>query len=728
MISRRHFLHVSGLSAGGLLIGCTTLDESPDAASAPVPAAQQPALPASFGAFIEITPDNRVLIVTPQSEMGQGVHDGLPRIVAEELDADWALVTVRMPWADDRFINPITKRHRTANSESTMVYFELLRRAGAAARQMLLDAAAARWQLPVGELSAEKSFVLHSASGRRASFGELASAAASMPVPSAPRLKSPDQFTLLGRALPRTDTPGKCDGSTQFGIDVRLPGMLYAALRRSPAVTSRVARFDREAARAIPGVVDAFEIPDGIAVIAGSTWQARQAADKLDVTFDDSEATAADSRALHASMVKSLADDSAAMPGRPAFGGPPYSKDAALAAIAAAPVRHEWQYEVPFLAHAALEPLCATVRVDAEGCEAWVPSQQPDRARDVLAEITGLPRERCQLHITFLGGGFGRKWEVDFVRQAAQIAVQVKGRPVKLTWTREQDFRHDRFRPAHIARTRVGLSRQGDILGMHSRTTGISMWKYQGRPPRPGLGDMFSAGLLINDRYDFPNKYVDVVDSLAPIPVGTWRSVSQSMNTFFSESAIDEIAHHTGTDPLALRLKLCGNDPRARAVLQLAAEKAGWGRPLPKGHGLGIAFAVGYDAYCAQVIEVKVERRNLHIERIVCAFDCGMIIDPRAVEAQVEGGIVFGLSAARDGRISFEGGAARESNFHDAPLIRIHETPRIEIHLLRTDHKAGGCGEASVPPVAPALANAVFAATRRRPRKLPIIDNGYQLV
>ena len=731
MISRRNFLHVSGLSAGGLLIGCTTVDESPEAdAGAPERSlvAASPPPPASFGAYVEITPDNRVLIVTPQSEMGQGVHDGLPRIVAEELDADWSLVTVRMPWADDRFINPITKRHRTANSESTMVYFDLLRRAGASARQMLLDAAATRWQLPVAELSAEKSFIVHRASGRRASYGELASAAASLPPPPTPVLKSPDQFTLLGRTLPRTDTPAKCDGSATFGIDVREPGMLYAALRRSPAVTSRIVRFDRDAVLAIPGVVDAFEIPDGIAVVAGSTWQARQAAEKLDVTFDDSAASAADSKALHARMVTSLSNDAAALPGRPAFGGPPYSKEATLAAIAGAPEKHEWQYEVPFLAHAALEPLCATVRVDADGCEAWVPSQQPDRARDVLAEVTGLPRERCMLHITFLGGGFGRKWEVDFVRQAAQIAVQVKGRPVKLTWTREQDFRHDRFRPAHIARTRVGLSRQGEILGMHSRTTGISMWKYQGRASRPGLGDMFSAGLLINDRYDFPNKYVDVVDTDAPIPVGTWRSVSQSMNTFFSESAIDEIAHHTRTDPLALRLKLCAKDPRAQAVLSLAAEKAGWGMSLPKGHGLGIAIGLAYNAYCAQVVEVNVVGRNLHIERIVCAFDCGMIIDPRAVEAQVEGGIVFGLSAARDGRISFENGASRESNFHDSALIRMHETPRIDVYLLRTNHAAGGCGEASVPPVAPALANAVFAATGRRPRKLPIIENGYELV
>lgn len=711
------------------MIGCTTLEPAAEPAPALAPAAAPaPPGPSSFGAYLEITPDNRVWIVTPQSEMGQGVHDGLPRIVAEELDADWSLVNVRMPWADDRFINPLTKRHRTANSESTMVYFDLLRRAGAAARQMLVEAAAARWQLPATELLAAQSFVSHPASGRRASYGELASAAAVLPPPTTLQLKSPQQFQLIGRALPRTDTPAKCDGSLRFGIDIQLPGMLHAALRRSPAVTSKLLGFDRAGALALPGVVDAFEIPDGVAVVARSTWQARRAAEQLTAEFDDSAAASADSAALRPRMQAALVNDASALPGRPAFGGAPYQRDVALAAIAAAPVRHEWQYEVPFLAHAALEPLCATVRVDADSCEAWVPSQQPDRARDVLAQVTGLPRERCTLHITFLGGGFGRKWEVDFIRQAAQIAMKVRGQPVKLTWTREQDFQHDRFRPAHVARTRVGLSREGAILGMHSRTTGISMWKYQGRPSIPGFGDLFSAGLLINDRYSFPNKYVDVVDTDAPIPVGTWRSVSQSMNTFFSESAIDDIAQRTRQDPLALRMKLLEADPRGQAVLQLAAEKAGWGQRLPKGQGRGIAFSMGFDSYCAQVVQVRVTGRKLRIERIVCAFDCGLMVDPRAVEAQVEGGIVFGLSAARDGQITFENGVARQSNFHDSALIRMHELPPIEVHLLRTDHKPGGCGEASVPTVAPALASAIHAATGRRPRKLPIIENGYELV
>jgi CO/xanthine dehydrogenase Mo-binding subunit len=727
MVSRRAFIEAATLASGGLLIGCTSLEPGAAVVPAAAPAAV-PTGPAVFNLYLQITPDGLIRIVTPQSEMGQGIHDGLPRILADELDAAWGDVRVRMPWADDGFINATTKRHRTANSESTMVYFEPLRRLGAAAREMLVAAAAARWGVDAAACRTAASRVHHDPSGRSASYGELAAAAAALAPPPAPRLKTRDQWTLIGRELPRTDTPPKTDGSLQFGIDVRLPGMLYAALRRSPAVVSRVVGFDRDAALALPGVVDAFEVPEGIAVVANSTWQALRAAEQLQVEFDTSAAESADSATIAASMQTALDDDAAAKPGRPAFGLPPYSRDATLAALAAAPRRHEWTYEVPFLAHAALEPLCATVLVTDDRCEAWAPTQQPDRARDELARISGLPREQCRLNINFLGGGFGRKWEIDYVRQAAQIAARVRGRPVKLTWTREQDFRHDRFRPAHRVRTRVGLGKDGRILAMHSRTTGISMWKYQQRPPTGPFGDFFSTGLLINDRYDFANKYVDVVDTDFPIPVGTWRSVSQSMNTFFSESAIDDIAAVTRQDPIALRLSLMGNDPRGQAVLRLLAEKSGWGSPLPKGRGRGVAYGIGYGSFCAQVVEVTVRGKSVHIDRIVCVFDCGTMVDPRAVEAQVSGGIVWGLSAARDGRISFDRGAARESNFHDAPIIRLNETPPIEVHLVRNEHSPGGCGEASVPPVAPALASAIHAATGQRPRVLPLVEAGYEFV
>ncbi|MBM4198880.1 MAG: xanthine dehydrogenase family protein molybdopterin-binding subunit, partial [Gammaproteobacteria bacterium] len=697
-MKRREFLVAGGTVAGGFWLGAT------------LPEAVFAAISGRFNAYLEIGADGTIHITCPQSEMGQGIHDGLPKILAEELAARWEDVRVRMPSADDAFINPITKRHRTANSESTNIYFGLLRTTGAAARDMLIAAAAQRWSVPAAECRASASRVTHAASGRSASYGELAAAAAALPVPSAPVLKDPKEFTLIGRATPRKDTPAKVDGSLIFGIDVALPGMLHAALRRSPTVASKVLSFDRDAALSLPGVVDAFVVPDGIAVVANSTWNARRAAEALDATFDDTAAQNVDTDGMRARLRKALDDDAKALAGRPMPGFPAFDKAATMAALESAARRLQWEYEVPFLAHAALEPLCATAVVRADEAEVWAPTQQPDRTRDMLAQITGLPRERCKLHVTFLGGGFGRKWEVDFVRQAVQIAKGVAatrpGTAVKLTWTREQDFRHDRFRPAHLVRTRAGLDAEGKLVAMHSRTTGISMWKYHGRPSVPGMADPFAAGWLINDNYRFPNKYIDYVETPEPVPVGTWRSVSQSMNCFFSESAIDDVAFATKRDPLELRLEMCASDARATAVLRKAAELASWGKKLPKGRGRGIALALGYDSYCAEVVEVTVKNRQVKIERIIAVFDCGMMIDPRNVDAQVEGGVIWGLSAAIDGQITFANGAAVEDNFHTSPILRINQTPRIEVHLLKTEHKSGGAGEASVPGVAPALASA----------------------
>jgi CO/xanthine dehydrogenase Mo-binding subunit len=483
----------------------------------------------------------------------------------------------------------------------------------------------------------------------------------------------------------------------------------------------------REAALRLPGVVDVVEIPDGIAVIAGSTWQARKAAEALEVSFDETATRGVDSDPIRRRMLAALDDDAAALPGRPAFGGPPYDKAATLAALASAPIRREWTYEVPFLAHAALEPLVATALVTDQRCEVWAPTQQPDRTREMMAKVTGLPLAQCRLNVTFIGGGFGRKWEVDYVRQAVEVANRAKGRPIKLTWTREQDFQHDFYRPAHIVRTRVGLDKDGALLAMHSRTTGIGMWKFQGRPAIPGMGDIFALGLLINDKYAFPNKLADYVETPDPIPVGTWRSVSSSMNTFFSESAIDDVAATTKRDPLEMRLAMLGGDPRAQGVLRLVAEKSGWGAKLPRGRGRGIAFGFGFNSYCAQVIEVSVRAGKVKVEKITCAFDCGTVVDPRNVEAQVMGGIVWGLSAARDGKITFKDGIAQQTNFHEGPIARIGDVPPIEIHLVPSTAKPGGAGEASVPPVAPALASAIQAATGRRPRRLPLVDAGVSL-
>ncbi|MCS6948749.1 MAG: molybdopterin-dependent oxidoreductase [Steroidobacteraceae bacterium] len=727
MPSRREVVLAGVACSGGLLLGCRRLTSPSSAAAEPTPfPAVPPPAPAAFGAYIEIAPDGHITIVCPQSEMGQGVHDGLARLVAEELDADWSAVSVRLPWNDPRFVNPVNRRHRTANSDSVMNYFLPLRQAGAAAREMLIAAAAAQWLVPAEECVTRASEVLHPASGRRSSYGALAARAAALPMPAAPRLKERAQFTLIGRSLPRKDTPAKCDGTAQFGIDVRQPEMLYAALHRPPAVSSRLVRFDRDSARALPGCIDAFPISDGVAVVANSTWRAWQIAGRLRAEFDTSASQPVEHSAIRHRLRAALDDDAAALPGRPVAGHRAFDPAATAAALRASARVLEWIYEVPFLAHAALEPLTATALVTADRCEVWAPTQQPDRTTDVIAQVTGLPRERCTLHVTFLGGGFGRKWETDFVRQAVEIASRMRGRPVKLTWTREQDFRHDRFRPAHMVRTRVGLDRRGAITAMHSRISGLDLWRYQGRPPQPGYGDPFATAMLINDRYSIPNPYVDHVATDEPIPIGTWRSVSQSMNGFFSESALDDVAAVTREDPLALRLRLLGGEPRARAVLERAARESGWGGALPRGRGRGIALSMGFGSYCAHVVEVSMHERTVRIERIVCVFDGGLIVDPQAVEAQLVGGTVWGLSAARDGEIRFAQGATVQSNFHDAPILRLPETPPIEVSLIAGAEEPGGCGEAGVPGVAPALAGAIHAASGRRPRRLPLVTDGYR--
>jgi CO/xanthine dehydrogenase Mo-binding subunit len=555
-----------------------------------------------------------------------------------------------------------------------------------------------------------------------------------MPVPASPRLKTSAEFTLVGRPLPRKDSLPKVTGAAVFGIDVREPGMLHAALFRPPTVAGKVLAFDRAATLAAPGVFDAFPVSDGIAVVAKTTWHAMRAAAAVGghpaTVMDTSAAAGIDTEGMRRRLHAALDDDARALPAR-APAGVMYDLAATRAAIAAAPRRHEWTYEVPFLAHAALEPLCATARVDADRAMLWAPTQQPDRSRDVMAQVTGLPRASCDLQVTFLGGGFGRKWETDFIRQAMEVARGRPGTPIKLTWSREQDYRHDRFRPAHVARSRVGLDADGRILGLHTRITGISMWRFQNRPPMTGVGDPFITGGLISDRYALPAPCADWVETPEPVPVGTWRSVAASQNCFFSESTLDDIAAATGRDPLELRLELAASDPRAVAVLRKAAELVGWTTGSPaagktaSGRGRGISLFQGFGSWCAEVVEVRADGRKVRIERIVAVVDCGMVIDPRTVEAQVSGGIVWGLSAAIDGRIRFADGAAREDNFHTAPVLRLSATPRIEVHLLASDQPPGGIGETSVPGVAPALASAIAAATGRRPRRLPLIEEGH---
>lgn len=716
-LSRRVFLQASLAVGGGLLLGGT-----PVAASVTQQARR-------FSAYLEITPEGRICITSPQSEMGQGIHDGLAKILAEELEARWDDVDILLPSADDALINPVTRRHRTAASESVIVYRDVMRRMGASAREMLRQAAAQQWAVPVAECLAQNSEIRHAPTARKLGYGELAAAAAALPVPLEVAFKAAQDYRLVGHATLRKDTPAKVTGRARYGIDVQLPGMLYAAIRRSPAVASKVIRFDREAVLRRTGVVDAFVIDEGVAVVATSTWVAWMAAKEMLVDFDDSASALFDSEQHREAMRSALDADDAARIGR-ALNGPPYDRVATLDALAQSSRQAEWTYEVPFLAHAALEPLCATAVVHADRAEVWAPTQQPDRSRDAIAAITGLPREQCRLNVTFLGGGFGRKWETDFVRQAVTIAKEIArdrpGTPVKLTWTREQDFLHDRFRPAHVARSRVGVSESGQLLAVHSRITGPSIFTFQNRKLPPGVADPFATGLLVNDFYRIPHRLADYVETTAPVPIGTWRSVAQSQNGFFAESTIDDVASLTARDPLELRRELCAHDPRALAVLERVATLGQWQKPLRRGRGRGISLSIAYGSYCAEIVEVKVVGRRVTIEKITAVFDCGLIIDPGTVDAQISGGIVFGLSAAIDGEIRFSKGAAVQRNFDSAPVIRMSQTPKIVVDLVRSENPPGGAGEASVPGVAPALASAIHATTGVRPRRLPLIADGWE--
>lgn len=680
------------------------------------------------GVYLNITPAGRIIITPPTSELGQGIHNALPRILADELGADWDDVDVAPSYADEGFVAEATGRQRTAASEGVKIYLTPLRQLGASAREMLRQAAATAWDVPVGECEVAQSRVVHQASVRQASFGELAAAAGKLSVPESPVLKDPKDFTYIGKSAPRKDLAGKIDGSAVFGIDVVQPDMLHAALAMPARFGARITGFDGAEAKAMRGVAGVVAIDNAVAVVADSFWRAKQAAATVQLELDESAAESLDSESLSAQLQTALADDDSALQfpdidtqaSVPAL--KPLDRDAMASAMDDADQVLELDYEVPYLAHLTMEPMVCTALVTEDRCHIWAPSQHPDGGRALAAELTGLPIDKVRFDITYVGGGFGRKWELDTVSQVVQIAKAFPGSPVKLTWTREQDVQHDFYRPGFATHTRIAL-KDGALAGMHSRIAGQSVWRFQDRNQIPGTADPTVAALLVSDIYDFPGKYIDFVETPWRIPVGLWRSVTLSQNSFFAESAIDEAAVALQRDPLAFRRELLAAHPRIVAVLDAAAEMADWERQRPPGHGLGVAISQGFGSVCVQIAEVLVTGNSLKLAKIYCAFDCGLQIDPDNIHAQLEGGIVFGLSAALRGDITFDNGAVRESNFNDQPVLRINETPEIAIKLLDSDAPPGGVGEAGVPPVAPALVNAIATASGRRLRRLPLLGD-----
>jgi isoquinoline 1-oxidoreductase beta subunit len=707
-VSRRDFVVVLAAAGGGLLLGCRVSGPNHPMS---ITTRMVPAGPQAFApnAFVRVGTDNVVTVILPQAEMGQGILTALSMMVAEELEVGLDQVRVEHAPADDRiYANPHLGFQVTGGSTSVRAFYEPMRQAGAAARSLMVVAAAQSWGVDPTSCRAEKGKVIHSGTGRTVTYGEVAERAAKLPVPDKVALKNPKDFSLIGTPAKRLDTPSKVNGTALYGIDVRLPGMKIATVAASPVLGGKVAALNVKKAMAIKGVHQVINLGEVIAVVADHMWAAKQGLAALAIRWDDGP----NGKISTADVVKELEEASRQQPvvaRNEGDAGPPARMIEAV-------------YQAPFLAHAAMEPLSCTVHVQQDSCEVWAGSQVQGRARATAAQVTGLPLEKVVFHNYLLGGGFGRRLEHDYVTQAVRIARQVEV-PVKVVWTREEDVQHDVYRPYYFDRIAAGLDADGKLATWSHRIVGISILARWAPPAfKNGLdGDAVDGSVQLP--YDIPSIRVEYVRHEEPVVrTGWWRGVGVTHNNYVIESFIDEIATASGQDPVAFRRGMLEKSPRARAVLDLAAEKAGWGKPLPPGHGRGVALMYsGWDTYVAQIAEVEVSGKGeIGVRRIVCAVDCGTIINPDTVTAQIESGVVFGISGALWGEITIKNGRVEQSNFHDYRVLRMNETPSIEVYLVRNLEAPGGMGEPGTAATAPALANAVFAATGKRIRQLPL--------
>lgn len=705
-LSRRQWLQISALAGGGLVLGVfqPQLAAKDEAKSGP----------SKLNAFVRIGSDDLVTVVVNHLEMGQGQFTAVPMLVAEELEADWSKVRFEPAPVAVEYNHSVYGMQMTGGSSSSWSEWERVRKAGAAARIMLIEAAAKQWKVEPDTCRAELGNVIHKASGKKLSFGKLAEAAAKLEPPKNVTLKEAKDLKILGKPLKRLDTPQKVDGSAVYGIDIRVPDMLVAVVARPPVFGGKLKSFDAEQAKAVPGVRHVVRIDRGIAVVADGFWQATQGREKLKIEWDEGPLASLETE-QQGRQYAAMAQKPGAVATK--IGDAPAALDKAKKQLTA-------EYHMPYLAHACMEPMNATAHVTADRCEIWTGTQFQTIDRDNAAKATGLKPEQIELHTTLAGGGFGRRAVLDshFVVEAIQISQQVK-KPVKVIWTREDDMRGGFYRPRASHYLTGAISDDGLPLAWQQRIVcqsflvGTSLESV-------GIKDGIDDGAVEGARtlaYNVPNLQVEWHMAPAGVPTLWWRSVGHSHTAFACESFLDELAHAAGKDPYEYRRTLLAKHPRHLGVLRLAAEKAGWGKPLPKGHGRGIAVHESFGSFVAQVIEASVSKEGkVTVHRVVGACDCGPAVNPDSIKAQMEGAAVYGLTAALHGEITFKNGRVQQGNFDDYPLLRMDEMPAVETYIVPSTEKMGGMGEPGVPPIAPALCNAIFAATGKRIRSLPI--------
>jgi len=709
MVGRREFIRTGAAIGGGLLVSCY----------APLPGGSSSALAAeekdfALNAFVRIGTDESVTVISAHSEMGQGIYTSLPMLLNEELQADWSKIRVEAAPVDKVYNHPMFGMQMTGGSTTSPAEWERYRKMGATARVMLVEAAAANWAVEASSCRVENGVVIHAATNKRATYGSLANAAARLTPPANVSLKSPKDFRLVGKPTLRLDTPSKTNGTAQFGLDVILPGMLTAVVARPPVFGGKVAKLDAREALKVPGVKAVEQVPSGVAVIAERFWPAKLGREKLIIEWDlGPNAGLSTGKMLHDFAEAALKPGAIAKK----TGDPERALKTAARTVTA-------EYDVPYLAHAMMEPLNCVVDLRRDSCEIWTGTQFETVDRANAAHAADLPPDKVLIHTTLLGGGFGRRANPnsDFVVEAVHVARAAKA-PVKVVWTREDDLRGGWYRPMWHDRFVAGLDANGDPVAWTHTIVGQSILQgtlFESFGIKDGI-DSASVEGAADLLYGIPNLQVDLHTPRIGVPVQWWRSVGHSHTGFSVEAFFDEVAHAGGQDPYELRRKLLANQPRMKAVLELAAQKANWGSPLRPGVGRGIATHFSFDSYVAQVVEASVEKGGaVRVHRVVCALDCGLVINPDTVRAQIEGGIIFGLTAALKTEITLKDGRVEQGNFHDYQMLRIFESPEIEVHIVPSGENPTGVGEPGVPPVAPALANAIFAATGKRVRRLPI--------